>query len=204
VRWESALPVRLAEAQQDPERKPEEKAELKPAQAADSKDSQPSGGWRKVDEPASADAAAQEHPSVLTLTPKATPKEYIVAVIGLPLDSPNKNYRRRDSSGGQGGDSTDQTGSNRSDDRYGRDPDVIREELMERTSIARTDGKSLHPVSVEFDLPGRYGVVYFHFSRENEITKHDKELIFHTQLGDNRLERKFEVKEMTYKGKLEL
>ena len=46
---------------------------------------------------------------------------------------------------------------------------------MERTSISRSEGKTLRPVSVEYNLPGRYGIIYFHFSREDEITKKDKE-----------------------------
>jgi hypothetical protein len=190
VRWESALPVRLADAQQNPPPKPEDKAEVKPAQASDQKGDAP--------------AAAEEHPSVTTLTPNETPKEYIVAVTGFPLESSNQNYRRRDSDSDQQTNPPDQADKDRSDNRTGRDPETIREELMERTSISRSEGKTLRPVRVEYNLPGRYGIVYFHFSREDEITKKDKELIFHTQLGDNRLERKFEVKEMTYKGKLEL
>ena len=204
VRWESALPVRLADAQQNPPPKPEEKAQLKPAQASDQKGDAPTGGFKKADAPAAAPAAAEEHPSVTTLTPNETPKEYIVAVTGFPLESSNQNYRRRDSDSDQQTNQPDQADKDRSDNRTGRDPEAIREELMERTSISRSEGKTLRPVSVEYNLPGRYGIVYFHFSREDEITKKDKELIFHTQLGDNRLERKFEVKEMTYKGKLEL
>ncbi|MGD0580078.1 MAG: hypothetical protein ABSC08_14245 [Bryobacteraceae bacterium] len=203
VRWDSALPVRLAMAQQNPPSKPDEKPALKPARAAQS-DAEPAGGFRKADAPAPAVTAADEHPSVTTLTPNETPKEYIVAVSGFPLESSNRNYQRRSSDSGQQGNPPDQTDRDTSDSRSGRDPDVIREELMERTSISRSEGKTLHPVSVEFNLPGRYGVIYFHFSREDEITKKDKDLIFHTQLGDNRLERKFDVKEMTYKGKLEL
>jgi hypothetical protein len=204
VRWESALPVRLADAQQNPPPKPEEKAQLKPAQASDQTGDAPAGGFKKADAPAAAPAAVEEHPSVTTLTPTETPKEYIVAVTGFPLESSNQNYRRPDSDSDQQSNPPDQADKDKSNNRTGRDPEAIREELMERTSISRSEGKTLRPVSVEYNLPGRYGIIYFHFSREEEITKKDKELIFHTQLGDNRLERKFEVKEMTYKGKLEL
>ena len=204
VRWESALPVRLAMAQQDPEPKPDQEAGLKPARGSSGQDREQAGGWKKVDAPASADGPGKDHPSVLTLRPNETPKEYIIAVIGFPLDTSNRNYHRRNPDSDQQGGATDDADSGRNNSSPGRDPDVIREELMERTSIARTDGKSLHPVSVEFDLPGRHGVIYFHFSREDQITSRAKELIFHTQLGDNRLERRFTVKEMTYKGNLEL
>jgi hypothetical protein len=207
VRWDSALPVRLAMAQQNPPPKPDEKAAPSPAPAGAQSGAEPAGGFRKADAPAA--AAPDEHPSVTTLTPTETPKEYIVAVTGFPLESPNRNYQRSGSGGSQPGNSPDQSSADQTDrdqsnSRTGRDPDAIREELMERTSISRTEGKTLRPVSVEFNLPGRYGVIYFHFSREDEITKKDKEVIFHTQLGDNRLERKFDVREMTYKGKLEL
>ena len=141
---------------------------------------------------------------MLTLTPDHTPKEYIIAVSGFPLEASRRNSQRRDSDSDQQGNPPDQTTSDQRNSRYGRDPDAIREELMERTSISRSEGKTLRPVSVEFDLPGRIGVIYFHFSREDQLTKKDKEVIFHTQLGDNRLERKFDVRDMTYKGNLEL
>ncbi len=202
VRWESALPVRLAEAQQNPPAKADEKPALKPAQESGP---EPAGGWKKADQPVAAAApAAPEHPSVLALTPDHTPQEYIIAVSGFPLDARSRNYQQRNPDSNQPGDSNDQASRDQSDNRYGRDPDAIREELMERTSISRSEGRTLRPVSVEFDLPGRSGIIYFHFSREDQITKKDKEVIFHTQLGDNRLERKFDVKEMTYKGNLEL
>ncbi|MGO9239497.1 MAG: hypothetical protein ACLQBJ_01710 [Bryobacteraceae bacterium] len=202
VRWESALPVRLAEAQQNPPAKTDEKPALKPAQESGP---EPAGGWKKADQPAAAAApAAEQHPSVLALTPDHTPQEYIIAVSGFPLDASSRNYQQRNPDSSQPGDSNDQASRDQSNSRYGRDPDAIREELMERTSISRSEGRTLRPVSVEFDLPGRSGIIYFHFSREDQITKKDKEVIFHTQLGDNRLERKFDVKEMTYKGNLEL
>jgi hypothetical protein len=203
VRWESALPMRLADAQENPPSK-EQQGELKPRPADDATATGPAGGFKKADAPAPAAAAASEHPSVTTLTPNETPKEYIIAVSGFPLESQNRGYQRRDSDSDQNRDSSTQDDKDKNDNRYGRDPEAIREELMERTSISRAEGRTLRPVAVEFDLPGRYGIIYFYFSRENEITKKDKELTFHTQLGGNRLERKFEVKEMVYKGKLEL
>ena len=74
---------------------------MKPAQPSDQKGDAPTGGFKKADAPAAASAAAEEHPSVTKLTPNETPKEYIVAVTGFPLESSNQNYRRRDSDSDQ-------------------------------------------------------------------------------------------------------
>jgi hypothetical protein len=196
VRWDSALPLRLAYALQDPEAH------------TDSTEVAKAPGWRKADEQSaetssrSAKAANSDKATVST-SPSQTPADYIIAVEGFPLTSGSSHYsrQRRDSGSSRTGDQDDEN----SNSQYGgRDPEVIREELMERTTISRGSGRSLRPVKVEFDLPGKSGIVYFHFSREDEITLKDKELVFQTQLGGNRLERKFETKAMVYKGKLEL
>jgi hypothetical protein len=198
VRWESALPMRLAYAQQNPD-----------AAAASTEAPKPAG-WRKADEtPATAPGAAgasTAKPAETAAAPTQEPTEYIIAVDGFPLTSSNSRYSRQGQNGGSS-PTNDQTTNNddRNNSQYGgRDPEVIREELMERTTISRGTGHSLRPVKVEFDLPGKMGIIYFHFSREDAITLKDKELDFQTQLGGNRLERKFETKEMVYKGKLEL
>jgi hypothetical protein len=202
VRWDSALPLRLAYAQQDPD-----------AAATPSETAKPVG-WRKADDtPASAAAAvgaSAAKPPEAAASPSQTPTEYIIAVDGFPLNSGGSSrYSRQGQNGGTSptAPTSDRTASDddRSNSQYGgRDPEVIREELMERTTISRGTGRSLRPVKVEFDLPGKTGIIYFHFSREDEITLKNKELDFQTQLGGNRLERKFETKEMVYKGKLEL
>jgi hypothetical protein len=199
VRWDSALPMRLAYAQQDPD-------------AAASTEAPKPAGWRKADDaPASTVAATgTSDAKPAQISPEQTPTEYIIAVDGFPLNSGGSSrYSRQGQNGGSSptNPTSDQTNNNddRNNSQYGgRDPEVIREELMERTTISRGTGRSLRPVKVEFDLPGKTGIIYFHFSREDAITLKDKELDFQTQLGGNRLERKFETKEMVYKGKLEL
>ena len=201
VRWDSALPLRLAYSLQDP------------GARSDSAEVAKTPGWRKADEePASAtpaktaDAAAPEKAAETALSPSQTPAEYIIAVDGFPLNTGNSQYQRQrqgSDTSRTGGQTSDQD-DNRNSQYGGRDPEAIREELMERTTISRGTGRSLRPVKVEFDLPGKLGIVYFHFSRDEAITLKDKELDFQTQLGGNRLERKFETKEMVYKGKLEL
>ena len=210
VRWDSALPLRLAYSLQDP------------GARSDSADAVKTPGWRKAgDDPAAAtpaktadaaapekaaEAAPSEKAAAAALSPSQTPSEYIIAVDGFPLNTGNSQYQRQQQGGDTsrtGGQPSDQD-DNRNSQYGGRDPEAIREELMERTTISRGTGRSLRPVKVEFDLPGKLGIIYFHFSREDEITRKDKELDFQTQLGGNRLERKFDTKEMVYKGKLEL
>jgi hypothetical protein len=202
VRWDSAMPLRLAYAQQDP------------SSRADAAGSVDRPGWRKADEApaATAPANAAETTPPEKAAPAArplseTPADYIIAVDGFPLTSSNSQYSRQRQDGDSSGrnDPAGNQDDNRNNSQYGgRDPEAIREELMERTTISRATGRSLRPVKVEFDLPGKTGIIYFHFSREDAITLKDKELDFQTQLGGNRLERKFETKEMVYKGKLEL
>ena len=201
VRWDSALPLRLAYTRQDPDSRTEAAEPVK------------TPGWRKVgDDPAvatpakTAEAAAPEKATETALSPSQTPSEYIIAVDGFPLNTGNSQYSRQRQGGGTSrtGDQTGDQDDNRNSQYGGRDPEAIREELMERTTISRGTGRSLRPMKVEFDLPGKLGIIYFHFSREEAITLKDKELDFQTQLGGNRLERKFETKEMVYKGKLEL
>ena len=192
VRWDSALPLRQAYALQDPDAR---------ASAADAE--KPSG-WRKMDE-APAAAAPSKAAEASRPAPDA-PTEYISAVDGFPLTSGSGSYsrQRQDSGTARGNDRSADQDDDRNSQYGGRDPEVVREELMERTTISRGSGRSLRPVKVEFDLPGKTGIIYFHFSREDAITLKDKELVFQTQLGGNRLERKFETKEMVYRGKLEL
>jgi|GEM_PF-2416183 len=198
VRWDSALPLRLAYAQQDPN------GHAAPAESAAQAGASQPGGWRKAGD-ASAPSASAAPPSPAA-SPAQTPAEYIIAVDGFSLNTGSGRYSRQRS--GSGSPQSGDTGANddtRDRSQYGgRDPDAIREELMERTTLTRGNGRVLRPVKVEFDLPGKLGIIYFHFSREEEITLKDKELNFQTQLGNNRLERKFETKEMVYKGKLEL
>jgi hypothetical protein len=193
VRWDSALPLRLAYAQQDPDSRSEAAGAVKQV------------GWHKAnDGPAT---ASSEKAAEAARSAPDTPGEYIIAVDGFPLTSSNTQYsrQRQDDDSSRKSDPASDQDDNRNSSQYGgRDPEVIREELMERTTISRGTGRSLRPVKVEFDLPGKTGIIYFHFSREDEITLKDKELDFQTQLGGNRLERKFETKEMVYKGKLEL
>jgi hypothetical protein len=210
VRWDSALPLRLAYSLQDP------------GARSDTAEAVKTPGWRKAGEdpvaatPAkTAEAAAPEKAAEAApsdkaanepLSPSQTPTEYVIAVDGFALNSGNSQYQRQrqGSDTSRTGDQTSGQDDNRNSQYGGRDPEAIREELMERTTISRGTGRSLRPVKVEFDLPGKLGIIYFHFSREEEITSKDKELVFQTQLGGNRLERKFETKEMVYKGKLEL
>jgi hypothetical protein len=189
VRWDSALPLRLAFAQQDPSLR------ARPADA-------PAGGWKKDD-----DATAKDQQAPKPLDPNVTPKDYILAVDGLPLNSSSKRYSHRDQddqSSGNGQDDKSASQDRKSDYSFGRDPDAIREELMERTTLSRKEGRTLRPTSVDLEVPGKPGVIYFHFSREDAIKIGDKVMTFQTALGGNKLERKFELKEMVYKGNLEL
>jgi hypothetical protein len=128
VRWESALPVRLARHR-------------------------------------SSNSEAADQPE----------KDYVIAVAGMPM----------------------QSASDRS-----RDPDQVREELMEMTMLDRRGKTALRPSDVKLDSGD--GQVRFFFHRDQPLDLDDREVTFQTNLGQMKLEKKFRLKDMEYKGKLEL
>jgi hypothetical protein len=128
VRWESALPVRLA-----------------------------------------------RHRSSLSEAAGQPDTDYVIAVAGMPMQS--------------AGDRS-------------RDPDQVREELMEMTVLDRRGKTPLRPSDVKLDSGD--GQVRFIFHRDPPIDLDDREVTFQTSMGQMKLEKKFKLKDMEYKGKLEL
>ena len=77
--------------------------------------------------------------------------------------------------------------------------------LKERTSIERKGKQALRPEKVEMIEAGNLRVPVFFFSRTvDPIVAEDKEITFHTRYGAMDLKAKFALKDMVYKGKLEL
>ncbi|HKW75391.1 MAG TPA: hypothetical protein VJN64_07695 [Terriglobales bacterium] len=101
-------------------------------------------------------------------------KEYIIAVLGLPLPG----------------------GANQTDD--------VREQLLAYTKLVRKGKDPVAPSDVKVDASNAAGQVRFFFPRKDPISLDDREVTFETQLGKMRLEQKFRLKDMSYKGKLEL
>lgn len=126
-------------------------------------------------------------------TPDAAAKSYMISVIGLPTGM------RSSSSGGD-----DNETSGDEPRRRERDPDAVREELMESTHLTPKGKRALLPSDVKFDIQGGRHEILFFFPRETEIGKDDKEVTFETQLNRMKLEKKFNLKDMTFQGKLAL
>lgn len=122
----------------------------------------------------------------------AMAKSYVISVIGLPA-----GMRRSNS------DSDDDV--DRDSPRGGqRDPDAVREELMEMTRLTPKGKRSILPSDVKFDVQGGRREIQFFFPREAPIEKDDKEVTFSTQLRRMKVERKFNLKEMMFQGNLAL
>jgi hypothetical protein len=122
-------------------------------------------------------------------------KQYVIGVIGLPITS--ARFRRADS------DDSDSDSADSGRPR-GRDPEIVREELMESTQLVRKGKPALRPTDVKINPKDAPGEVRFFFPAEERIDLSDKEVSFETQVGPSKLEKKFKLKDMTYQGKLEL
>jgi hypothetical protein len=84
----------------------------------------------------------------------------------------------------------------------GRDRERVRKELMGAAKLIRTGKAPLRPENVALDTSA--GAIRVFFPRTQPISLADKEVTFQMQFGSMRVEKKFRLKAMTYKGKLEL
>ena len=83
-----------------------------------------------------------------------------------------------------------------------RDRDRIEKKLIGAAKLFRT-GKA--PIRLEnVTLDASIGAIQVFFSRTNPISVGDKEVTFELRFGSIKVVKKFRLKEMTYKGKLEL
>ncbi len=127
---------------------------------------------------------AGEDPSASASQPS---NEYIVAVIGLPLVDIGGRAANADSS-----PTTDQEETERLQDR-----------LKNAVSLLRSGHDPLTPSKVELDQ-GKDGRILFHFPKTDPITAKDKAVEFRLAADGTKFQKKFTLKEMEYKGQLEL
>jgi hypothetical protein len=73
--------------------------------------------------------------------------------------------------------------------------------LRESTKLER---KGPGPIYLDHIEPSGGGGTLFYFSRLEPITPSNKEITFHTKMGPLEIKAKFSLKEMMYKGKLDL
>ncbi|HLJ15735.1 MAG TPA: hypothetical protein VKV15_14650 [Bryobacteraceae bacterium] len=132
----------------------------------------------------SEDAAKTSDPSL---------KNYVITVIGLRTGM--RQYSRGTSDTGAGSDDSRQRK---------RDPEAVREELMESTRLTPKGKRAILPNDVKIDTEESSREIHFFFPREAAIDRDDKEVTFETQLGRMKLEKKFTLKDMVFQGKLAL
>ncbi len=85
-----------------------------------------------------------------------------------------------------------------------RAPDIerLRAGLLNTTRLIPRDKAPIAPSDAKIDSPT--GEVQMFFPRSNPIGLEDKEVIFKTRFGAISVEQKFRLKDMVYKGKLDL
>jgi hypothetical protein len=83
-----------------------------------------------------------------------------------------------------------------------RDRERVRKELMGAAKLVRTGKPLIQPENIELDAAA--SVIRVFFLRTEPIGLKDKDVTFELQFGSMRIEKRFHLKAMTYKGKLEL
>jgi hypothetical protein len=83
-----------------------------------------------------------------------------------------------------------------------RDRERVRKELMAAAKLVRAGKPAIRPENIELDAAA--GAIEVFFPRTEPISLNDKEVTFELQFGSMRIEKKFRLKPMTYRGKLEL
>jgi hypothetical protein len=119
--------------------------------------------------------------------------DYVIAVLGLV---PAGRYRTaghlpKESRSGEGDSATDP-----------RDPEQMLEGLMAESRLRLRGRKPIMPKDAKLDAAS--GTLYLFFPRTEAISTKDKEIVFTTRFGSMTVRKQFRVKDMTYKGKLEL
>jgi hypothetical protein len=83
-----------------------------------------------------------------------------------------------------------------------RDRERVRKGLMRAAKLIRTGKALIRPENITLDASA--GAIRVFFPRTEPISLTDKEVTFQMQFGSMRVEKKFRLKAMTYKRKLEL
>lgn len=83
-----------------------------------------------------------------------------------------------------------------------KDRERGRKELMPAAKLVRAGKPPIRPENVELDASA--GAIQLFFPRTVPISLNDKEVTFQLQFGSMTIEKKFRLKPMTYRGKLEL
>jgi hypothetical protein len=115
-------------------------------------------------------------------------KDYVITVIGLAAGTVHP-------AGGQG-DGT------RGVEREPQDPAQIERGFIVNSELLPRGKAAITPEDAKFD--SATGAVHLFFPRREPIAAGDKEVTFSTRFGSVTVRKKFRLKEMAYKGQLEL
>jgi hypothetical protein len=121
---------------------------------------------------------------------KEAGKDYIISVLGL---IPAGRYQ----STGQ-----TETTSHSDDTVDAQNPEEMLEGLMESSRLIPQGGSPLTPEDAKLDAST--GTIHLFFSRTKPIIAGDKAVVFVTRFGSLVIRKRFRLKDMIYKGKLEL
>lgn len=127
--------------------------------------------------------------SVAPYSAEQAGKDYIITIVGLV---PGGRYRTVGSPAAV---------SSSDDSVDSRNPEPLLEGLMVNSRLLTATG-AIRPENVKLD--GETGTLHFFFSREHAINLSDKEVVFESRFGSLTVSQKFRLKDMVYKGKLEL
>jgi len=116
-------------------------------------------------------------------------KYYVLALIG---DLPMVGGRRRGANGG-------------SDDEDGVQNERRQEMFKQYTRLEHKDGAvRLEKVDEGSRFASKGPGTYFYFSRTDDISMDDKQVMFSTKMGPMEIKTRFTLKDMLYHGKLAL
>jgi hypothetical protein len=119
-------------------------------------------------------------------------KYYIITIIGLV---PSGQYK-------SAGQLETRSSSADTGNSGPQDPEQMLEGLMAQSRLMPRDRKPLRPEDVKLDAGT--GTLHLFFPRSEVIELRNKEVVFATRFGSMTLQKQFHLKDMTYKGKLEL
>ncbi|HZS54211.1 MAG TPA: hypothetical protein VFA65_07390 [Bryobacteraceae bacterium] len=129
-------------------------------------------------------------PEATSVTSEQAAKDYVITLFGLV---PARRYREQGQLSGS---------SNSGDTVDARDPEELLEGLMAASRLLQRGKPNLAPENVR--LEAATGIIHVFFSRKDPITAADKEVTFTTRFGSLTIRRVFQLRDMIYKGRLEL
>ena len=84
------------------------------------------------------------------------------------------------------------------------DAQKIKDAISRRTTLNVKGKDAIRPTEVEVTADGKNAGAYFAFPKTMQFTLDDREVEFSTKIGDTTIQYKFQLKDMVFRGNLEL